>query len=258
MKGALGKMKRAIYRFKASLHELSTRIWRRFDIDRDVTLASAAYVLMTMFEMRASHLFRFEAAKGKMLMATLRKDHPDFDTDAFDREYPGIKNLRISYELVDFGLGPSLRRVRTENVMTTPLKHAVSAVDETLMFEYDFGDGWRIDLKLEAILETETADEHIPPTVLAGKGYGILEDAGGTRGLLEAAAAFSIGHGKTYDEYRRWLGVDRFDLDAFDMTEMNLRLAVIPSIYRRAYEERTEPTEAEIDLIERRRSSTSA
>jgi len=250
-------MKHTIYRFKASLHGLSTRIWRRFDIDRDTKLAGVAYALMTMFEMRASHLFRFEVAKGRLLLSTLRRFHPNFDTKAFDRDHPDIKNMRVSYELIDLDPEWSVRRGQIENVATTPLGHAVSAVGETMVFEYDFGDGWIIDLKVEGIHETETAAKLVRPTVLEGKGYGIIEDAGGIGGLLEVADAWAKGSGAAYEDMKRWLDIDHFDLDAFDVLEMNLRLEVIPAIYRRIYEHRTEPTTSEIELIERRNSSRS-
>lgn len=62
------------------------------------------------------------------------------------------------------------------------------------------------------------------PHVLNGKGYGIIEDYGGTVGLERIALAFNKKEGQEYEQYCEWLGTNEFDLKIFDADKMNLIL----------------------------------
>lgn len=44
----------------AELEEYEPKIWRRFQFMNDITVAKLAYILMTLFEMKGSHLYKFE------------------------------------------------------------------------------------------------------------------------------------------------------------------------------------------------------
>jgi len=87
---------------------------------------------------------------------------------------------------------------------------------------------------------------------LGGAGFGIVEDVGGTAGLKDLVKAFKKKKGADYKQFSEWLGVDEFDMDAFDLDDMNFRLKKIPRIYKQCYEDRLEPTQRSIDLIERK------
>lgn len=65
-----------IYQFKAELCDYKPLIWRRFQVTDDYSLARLAYVVMTMFEMEANHLFAIEVYPRKNLMRALKKDYP--------------------------------------------------------------------------------------------------------------------------------------------------------------------------------------
>ena len=49
-----------IYQFYSELSDYKPKIWRRFQVTNNVTMARLGYILMTMFEMQASHLFCFD------------------------------------------------------------------------------------------------------------------------------------------------------------------------------------------------------
>ena len=49
-----------IYQIYAELEEYEPKIWRRFQVMNDITVARLAYILMTLFEMKGSHLYKFE------------------------------------------------------------------------------------------------------------------------------------------------------------------------------------------------------
>ena len=49
-----------IYQIYAELQDYEPKIWRRFQVMNDITVARLAYILMTLFEMQGSHLYKFE------------------------------------------------------------------------------------------------------------------------------------------------------------------------------------------------------
>lgn len=89
-----------------------------------------------------------------------------------------------------------------------------------MTFTYDYGDNWKILIRLEKIIMDKALPGKELPRVLGGAGYGIVEDCGGTTGLKELSQAFKRGKGKLYQEYSQWLGVAEFDLVSFDIEDM--------------------------------------
>ena len=51
---------KTIYQIYVELQEYKPKIWRRFQVANDITMSKLAYVLMTLFEMKGSHLYLFE------------------------------------------------------------------------------------------------------------------------------------------------------------------------------------------------------
>lgn len=49
--------KHTIYKLYAELDDYKPKMWRVFKIDSKITLAKLGYILMTLFEMKAEHLF---------------------------------------------------------------------------------------------------------------------------------------------------------------------------------------------------------
>jgi hypothetical protein len=72
-----------IYQFYAELCDYKPKMWRRFQVANNVTMARLGYILMTMFEMKASHLFCFDVPfeenfKKKCVKNTLRMNTTDY------------------------------------------------------------------------------------------------------------------------------------------------------------------------------------
>ena len=44
------------YQFFAELEDYQPKIWRRFHVSGNISVARLAYIVMTMYEMKASHL----------------------------------------------------------------------------------------------------------------------------------------------------------------------------------------------------------
>ena len=46
-----------IYQFYSELRDYGPKIWRRFQVPGNITMSRLGYILMTMYEMKANHLF---------------------------------------------------------------------------------------------------------------------------------------------------------------------------------------------------------
>jgi len=69
---------RTSYEFYAKLRDFKPIIWRRFQVDSKLTVAELAYIVLTLFEMEASHLFKVHVPKGELLVNEFRKKEGRF------------------------------------------------------------------------------------------------------------------------------------------------------------------------------------
>jgi hypothetical protein len=240
-----------VYKFYAELDDYKPNIWRRFEVTGNKTMAELGYILMTLFEMQASHLFCFTFDFGTGVMDKLRESYSYEDISrVLDDSYLAAIQKRWRFEL------PFEEIFESENEKSFDARrYRLSDISKTkplqFTFEYDFGDSWRVSLTLESCEKLEIHASELP-RALEGAGFGIIEDCGGVHGLYELAQAFTKKKGSEYDEYREWLGVDELDLDAFNLDDMNFRLKKLPRIFRESYEYGYTPTQRSIDLIERK------
>ena len=82
---------------------------------------------------------------------------------------------------------------------------------------YDFGDSWRHDLLLEAILLPEALAQY--PTCIAGERRTPPEDVGGTPGYEEYLAALADPEHEEHDNMLEWRGP--FDPETFSPAQVN-------------------------------------
>ena len=218
-----------IYQFYAVLDDFNPKVWRRFQVTNNITPARLCYIIQVLFEMTASHLMALEVPVTGLnaIQSFVIMDEAFEDFSAYRREV----YVRDATEgtLRGIGLKPGSK----------------------LNFNYDFGDDWWVSLILEEIFEDRELPGGELPRVLDGEGFGIVEDCGGTNGLAELIKALKKKKGSRYSELREWLGADDFDINAFNVEDMNFRLKKIPRIYKQCYEDRLIPTQKSIDLIER-------
>jgi hypothetical protein len=199
---------RTVYQFNAELFDYEPLIWRRFQVTGDTTLARFCYILMTLFEMKASHLFMLEFPIGvKRGEQSWRYELPDdYDTHSYDdetdEEIPNMRTLKLSDVIDKAGRG--------------------------FVFTYDYGDNWSVPMGIEEVIINEKYRSGKYPRVLEGEGYGIIADCGGVYRLADLAEAYKKKKGRDYEEFSEWLGVDELDLTAFDKKDMNFRLKKFP------------------------------
>lgn len=240
-----------IYQLYVELEEYKPKIWRRFQVQNNITMAKLGYIIMTIFEMQASHLFCFDVqVLENIRKSTGKKEWENMQSYVMELFYKN-PHLRDKHIALPFDSGFDDLEEGAIDASKVKLGKILSHEKETMTFTYDYGDNWEIYICLEKII----VDKELPgkelPRVLDGVGYGIVEDCGGRTGLKEMSQAFKRGKGRVYQEYSQWLGVDTFDFVTFDIEDMNYRVKKVPRIYREIYEYDIEPTKRSMDILVR-------
>ena len=240
-----------IYQLYAELKDYSPKIWRRFEVVSNITIARLGYILMTLFEMQAHHLFCFDLPFSENYRIRMSDQYSPEEIDKLTRAFftknPGYRNLRLELKNEYIDSSPD-----SADAAEALLKNMLNLIGEHIEFTYDFGDNWEVVVKLEKMSNDDTTPASDFPRVLEGAGFGIIEDCGGVPGLGELAAAYKNKSGKVYKEYSEWLGMTDLDLVSFDLDDMNFRLKKLPRIFRDIYENDLEPTQQSINLILRK------
>jgi len=237
-----------LYQLYLELTDYAPKIWRRIQIMNNIKFSRLGYIIMTLFEMQASHLYEFEID----VLENFKRSDKDFW-----EEYPDagkdIKKIRCGIpdedNIYDFNNleGYEPLKDSTEEYV----KHYLYHENDEMIFKYDFGDNWIIKVKLEKIFEDKKTEGKEFPRVIDGQGYGIIENCGGTGGLEEIRKAFALKNGDEYENYSEWLGIREFNLDIFDIDDMNFRLKKVPRIYADCYEYEMEPTKQSLKILKR-------
>jgi hypothetical protein len=178
---------RALYQLKVTLQDIQPAIWRRVEVWEDTTLAQLHDVLQVVMNWQDYHLHEFTI--GRRLFSV-----PDTDDDMYERK------------VIDE------RRQRLCNVVTL--------AGAQFVYLYDFGDGWRHELLLEAILLPERTTQY--PRCIAGERQTPPEDVGGIPGYEEYLEALADPQHEAHEDMLQWRGP--FDPTAFSPDDINERL----------------------------------
>lgn len=193
-----------VYQFYSELEDYKPRIWRRFQVARNISVAELGYIVMAMYELKASHLLCIEHEKPRIIPSGRISQRMD---------------LLGRYGFSSHGDDDD----DMQDAAASKLAHVDLAAPSRLVVWYDFGDDWRVIVKLEEELDIPDLPRGELPRVLAGAGFGILEDCGGIYGLMDLAAEFK-DKGPEYEEYCAQVGVNDLDLEKLDLEDVNFRL----------------------------------
>ncbi len=172
-----------VYVVKVTLLGTSPPVWRRILVPRDITLQHLHRTLQTVMGWTNSHLHQFVVQR---------------QTFSDPRSRVGTK-------------------VANEN--RARLGELIWTVGASLLYEYDFGDGWQHELLLEEVL---TGDESFQHICVAGKQCCPPEDCGGPQGFAELLNALRDANHPGHEEVCEWLG--DYVPESFSADEINRRL----------------------------------
>lgn len=174
-----------IYELKIELLEIEPKIWRRVLVPGTITLAQLHEVIQIAMGWTNSHLHEF-------IVGAHSYSDPEFEIEDTKSEY----------------------RYR--------LARLAPRINNTIAYNYDFGDGWEHQIRVENIIDE---DERYPgkPVCLEGKRNCPPEDCGGPWGYQTFLDAISNKKHKQHKELLTWIG-GSFDPEYFDLDAVNTLL----------------------------------
>jgi Plasmid pRiA4b ORF-3-like protein len=167
---------------RLSVKDVKPEIWRKLLVSPDITLERLHSVLQVLMGWRSGHLYAFVINK---------------------------KRYSPPNEVDDLG---------KTNSIHTKLSTAFAKSAESFTYEYDFGDGWEVEVHRESI--PDDFHENQLPECLEGCRHGPAEDTGGSRGYMEKAKIYNNPQHRRYQEIRKLIGPD-FDPERFDLVRAN-------------------------------------
>ena len=171
-----------IYRLKVTLRQVRPTVWRRFQVRSDMTLEQLHWVLQLVIGWTDSHLHQFRVAPATS------------------------------------GRARSAQIVESEDERRIVLAEALRKPKDRLIYEYDFGDGWKHDVELEEVSAVSPHGKF--PWVLSGKRACPPEDVGGPWGYANFLEALADPKHPDHEDLAEWCG-DPFDPEAFDVNAIN-------------------------------------
>ncbi len=164
------------------LQHVEPPVWRRIEVPSDTPLFLLHHVLIGAIGWEDSHLHLFR--QGRRIFAL-----------------------------------PETIEQATTDTRTVLVGQILPHVGDRLLWEYDFGDGWCHEIRVESI----TAERPTGARLLAGERACPPEDCGGPPGYEHLLEVLADPEHLEYAESRDWAG-ERFNPEAFDAERANARL----------------------------------
>lgn len=175
------------YEFRVKLNDFRPSTWRRFIISGDKSLNDLEKTIIIMFHGFFEHLYSLHNKKTNEVFEL---------PEEMDEMLPSFSNVNIK---------------DANKTYVSSLK-----TGDRLLFTYDFGDSWEFSVHVRKIIN-EPGPENAQ--VLAGKGYGIVEDIGGVGALQAYYDDYQTGH--VDPDLKEWMGEPLIDLNQFDLEKIN-------------------------------------
>lgn len=169
-----------VHTLKITLRGIRPPIWRRIEVPSDVTLGELSPILEAAMGWLGGHLHVFDADG-----ASYGTPDPDWDTDDLDEN--------------EYHLGTVL-----------------PVVGAKMQWDYDFGDGWRHNVVVEAIHPVEAGVLY--PRCLAGRRACPPEDCGGTWGYANILRVLADPDNPDNADLRDFVPLD-YDPGRFDVAQ---------------------------------------
>ncbi len=194
-------MKVIYYQLKIVLDRIQPKIWRRIIIGENTSLYELHHIIQISFGWSNYHLYLFK--QNRILWGN--KSLWDDDDPAF--ELNSDKKIKIKDILQD--------------------------KTQSLQYQYDMGDSWSHNIKLEKIIEKDNLI--LVPVCLEGERNCPPEDCGGVGGYYNLIETLSRPNSREYKELVEWLGY-LYDPELIELEQINHTLKNLKK-YIKEYEE---------------------
>ena len=183
----MAKVKKQVCQFKITLKDIKPAIWRRVQVESDITLRQLSCIIQAAMGWGGGHLYMF-------IIGGAEYSAPHEDSVGIKDDSKAVLGKLLAK-------GP-----------------------KQFTYEYDMGDGWKHSIVLEATLPAEAGKTY--PLCLAGARACPPEDCGGTYGYEDFLKAIGDKKHPQHKEMLDWIGGD-FEPELFDLEETNAVLAEI-------------------------------
>lgn len=180
-----------VYQLKVTLTGTKPPIWRRFLVPANILLSQLHSVLQIVMGWEDCHLHQFDCKQTLYGIP--------------DEESHGLFDMNVRNEK-EYRLSELLQKEK-----------------ESLVYDYDFGDGWSHKVVLEKLLSPDKSLKR--PLCLKGKGACPPEDCGGIWGYQDLLEILSDPSHPESEEMLEWIGRD-FDPAVFNPDAVNAMLTV--------------------------------
>jgi len=174
------------YQLKVQLKGIRPPIWRRVLVSSTSTLEDFHHTIQIVMGWTNSHLHQFTSGRSRYGMVD-----PEFGMD-WDDDLQNECNFKVKDLLKDEG--------------------------DSILYEYDFGDGWKHKITLEKVIPFEK--ERFLPECIKGKRGCPPEDVGGVWGYQDFLEKWNDKDHPEYEDIQEWVG-DYFHPETFDLSETN-------------------------------------
>lgn len=186
----MSKANAPIYQIRITLKRSKPPIWRRVLISSDTTLSKLHHIIQRAMGWYGGHMHAF------------RINGEEYSTPS-----PFAPN-----HLEELGM---------KSAEGKKLSTLISGEGAKFTYEYDFGDDWQHEIKIEKVLPPD--EKQSLPVCIKGKRACPPEDVGGVWGYDTFLEAIKDPQHEEHDDYIEWIGGD-FDPEAFDLDVVNSRL----------------------------------
>jgi len=163
-----------VHQVKITIEDIQPEIWRRLKLPGDLNFAQLHEIIQAAFSWTDTHLHEFVV--GGLVVGA-----PDFDEDGMSGRRT-LEATEVSLRDLD------LRRWS----------------DPRILYEYDFGDGWRHWIEFET--QVPRAANETYPLLVDGARHGPPEDVGGAGGYAWFLEAWSDPGHQDHRQMRTWVG----------------------------------------------------
>lgn len=180
-----------IMQLKVSLLHSSPLIWRRLLVHKDTTFFELHHVLQISMGWENYHLFEFSLQGYRIGEIDEEEKSSGFGSD----------------QLLDF------TAVKLSDIVTGP--------NDVMTYSYDFGDGWKHRIEVEAFLSADKALHY--PVCTAGQMACPPEDCGGIHSFYHCLDILKDKTHPEYNEIAEWFD-KTYKPEKFDKEEVNHQL----------------------------------
>ncbi len=174
-----------VFQLKVTLRGSKPQIWRRLEVPAEVTLPGLHKILQAAMGWWDYHLHQFIAGE-------------------------------VFYGSPEWDIG-----VEVHSEKTVRLMDLLKRPKDKMVYEYDFGDDWALNVVLEKVLEPQPGTKY--PLCTGGKRAAPPEDCGGMGGFYDLLKILGDPRHPEHGAMKEWLG-HGLDAEAFEVQEVNARL----------------------------------